>query len=95
MKQTFVNLLKNIFGICLMYAVFIGAVVAVMYILGFAVGGSTGEQMAIWGASIMNTAIRVSALGSVIGMLGFYVEGTHELTMDSNNDEEEESPVST
>ncbi|GAK60589.1 hypothetical protein U27_00486 [Candidatus Vecturithrix granuli] len=69
------------------YAVFIGAVAAVLYVLGFIAGGSFGASCAMFGAKIMKTGIPISALGSCIGMLGFYIEGTHELTMNQKHQE--------
>ena len=90
MKQKFTGLLKNLFGLCLMVSVLVGAIVAVIYVIGFIIGGSTGGQMAIFGSQIMKKAITVSAVGSLIGMLAFYVEGTHELKMDNKSNDEDE-----
>lgn len=87
--KTFIETLKNIFGLCLMVAVLVGAVVAGIYLIGFVIGGSTGENMAIFGAEIMKKAITIAAIGSLVGMISFYLEGTHELTMDRKNDESE------
>ncbi len=82
MKDKLVDFLSSIFGACLFVAVFIGAVSAVVYAIGFVAGGQVGAACAIFGATIMNWAIPLSAAGSVVGMLGFYIQGTHELTMD-------------
>jgi len=84
MKNTITNLLKNTYGIALMGAVLAGALVAVLYIIGFIAGGAIGEQLAIFGAKVMKYCITVAAIGSLVGMCAFYVEGSHELTMDSN-----------
>jgi len=82
MKDKITNFLSSIFGVCMFIAVFIGAVSAVIYVIGFIVGGSFGESSAKFGALIMNKAIPLSAFGSVIGMVSFYIQGTHELTME-------------
>jgi len=89
LKDKILDILKKIYGLAIMYSVLVGALVAAIYIIGFIAGGSFGEQMAKSGAKVMNTAITVSAIGSVVGTLAFYFEG-HELTMDSNKEEEEE-----
>ena len=85
MKYKIVDFIKNIFGICIMYSVLIGAVVAIIYILGFILGGSMGENLAITGAKIMYSAITVAAIGSALGAIGFYLEGEHELTVNEND----------
>lgn len=87
MKKSLISLLKNIFAICMMYAIFVGAAVAVLFIVGFILGGNIGEQSAILGSKTMKSALTVSAIGSLAGMISFYLEGIHELTMD--NEEEE------
>lgn len=84
MKEKLADLLKSIFGICLAYSVLVGALVAAMYVIGFIIGGSAGQQLAIFGAKIMKYAITISAAGSVIGMGAFYIENSHELKMDSD-----------
>jgi len=90
MKKSIVNLCQHIFGICLTVAVLIGAVVAVLFVIGFIAGGSVGESLAIFSKNIMFKAITISAIGSLIGMMAFYIEGTHELKMDSNEGADEE-----
>jgi len=89
MKKKIISLCRNIFGICLMIAVLIGAVVAVLFIIGFIAGGSVGETLAIFSKNVMYKAITLSAIGSLIGMLAFYIEGTHELKMDSSEKADE------
>ncbi|MGI6778094.1 MAG: hypothetical protein ACOX7R_08780 [Acetivibrionales bacterium] len=89
MKKKIISLCQNIFGICLTIAVLIGAIVAVLFVIGFIAGGSVGESLAIFSKSIMYKAITLSAIGSLIGMLAFYIEGTHELKMDSSEEAEE------
>ena len=81
MKDKIINFLSSVFGVCMFIAVFVGAVSAVIYIIGFIAGGAFGESCAKFGALIMNKAIPLSAFGSVIGMISFYIQGTHELTM--------------
>jgi hypothetical protein len=81
MKAKLVVLLQTIFGVCLMYAVMVGAVVFLIYLAGFDAGGNVGTSMAILGAKIMNGAITMSALGAFVGIFAFYIEDTHELTM--------------
>jgi|YNPMSStandDraft_1061717.scaffolds.fasta_scaffold05462_6 uncharacterized membrane protein required for colicin V production len=81
MKEKLIDLLTSIYALCMFLAVFAGAVTAAIYVLGFIVGGGLGEACAKFGADIMQKAIPLSAAGSVIGMIGFYVQGRHELTM--------------
>ena len=81
MKTRAMHLFSTIFGVSMLYAVFSGALVAVLYILGFILGGPVGESLALFGARMMKSGIPIAALGSSIGMLGFYIEGVHELTM--------------
>lgn len=82
MKEKLIDLLISIYAVCMFLAVFAGAVTAAIYVLGFIVGGGFGEACAKFGAGIMQKAIPLSAAGSVIGMIGFYVQGRHELTME-------------
>ncbi len=82
MKDKLIDLLTSIYALCMFVAVFAGAVTAAIYLVGFIAGGGFGEACAKFGAAIMNKAIPISAAGSVIGMIGFYVQGRHELTMD-------------
>lgn len=84
MKNNLVELLKTVFGICLMYSVLVGALVFTMYLIGFVAGGTLGTTMAIQGAKIMNTAITISAVGSFFGVIAFYIEDKHELTMEND-----------
>ncbi len=85
MKEKLVDFFSSVFGVCMFVAVFAGAVTAVIYVVGFIAGGAFGEAAAKFGAAIMMKAIPLSAFGSVIGMLGFYIQGTHELTMDKKS----------
>lgn len=88
MKDKLVNFLSSVFGVCMFLAVFAGAVTAVIYLVGFVAGGAFGEACAKFGAKIMNQAIPLSAFGSVVGMAGFYIQGTHELTMEKKPSKE-------
>lgn len=88
MKQKIIGLLQNMFGVALMFSVLVGALVGVIYVIGFVIGGGTGEQMALLGGEIMKLAIAISAIGCVLGILAVYMEGIHELTMDANEDVE-------
>ncbi len=90
MKDTIVKLSKNIYGIFVSYAVLVGAVVAIIYLIGFLFGGNIGEVMAITGANIMKkTAMPTAAIGSLAGMVSFYYEG-HALTI-SDEDEDKDN----
>lgn len=85
MKRQIINFINNIFGFCIMYSVLIGMLVAIIYVIGFVLGGKTGETMALYAAKIMNSAITVATFGSVVGTIGFYVEGEHELIAGEEN----------
>jgi hypothetical protein len=85
MKRRVVSLLKDVFGACLMYAVLVGVLVAAVYIIGFIIGGAMGEKLALFGAGVMKSAITVSAIGAAVGMIAFYIEGEHELALDSED----------
>lgn len=88
MKNTIVNLSKNIYGALISYAVLVGAVVAVIYIIGFVIGGNAGESMAITGTNIIKkTAMPISAIGALAGMVSLYYEG-HALMIDDEDTED-------
>lgn len=88
MKEKIANLFENIFGATLMCSILAGAVVAIMYIIGFIFGGTIGTQLALLGAKIMKYCITISAVASMIGMIAFYIENTHELTIDFKEEED-------
>ncbi len=89
MKEKISDLLKSIFGLSMMISVLMGAVVLVIFIIGFIISGPMGEQLAVSGGKIMKYCITLSAIGSVIGMLAFYIEGKHELTMNEKQENKE------
>jgi len=73
-----------------MVAVLVGAVVAVLFLIGFVAGGTVGETLAIFGKEVMYKAITLAAIGCLVGLIAFYVEGTHELKIDSNESSDED-----
>jgi len=62
----------------------------VLFLIGFVAGGTVGETLAIFGKEVMYKAITVAAIGCLVGLIAFYVEGTHELKVDSNKDVDED-----
>lgn len=91
MKKKIISLCQQVFGFSLMIAVLIGALVGVLLVVGFIIGGNTGQSLAIFCKSVMYKAITLSAIGSLIGMLEFYIDDSHELKMEIKEDANEQS----
>lgn len=88
MMKKIVELLKNIYGAVLMISILAGAVVAIIFIVGFIFGGTIGAQFALLGGKIMSYCISIAAVACLFGLIGFYTENVHELTIDFSQDQD-------
>ncbi|CEP68544.1 Uncharacterized [Moorella glycerini] len=88
MKKVLVDLFNNFFGVFVLIAVLIGAIVAFMFVAGFVIGGQAATQMAMTGKKFLDYAIKIAAVGVMFGLFSFYTRGSHELTL-SNEQESE------
>ncbi|GEM_PF-5269136 len=91
MKKTVITLCEHVFGVCLMVSVLVGALVAVLLVIAFAAGGGVGQSLAVLGKAVMYKAIGIAAIGSIVGMLAFYVGDSHVLKIDSQEGASEET----
>lgn len=90
MKAKIINLCQHVFGITITISVLVGAVVAALLVVAFIMGGASGQSLALLSKNIMYKAITLSAIGSVVGMLAFYIDNSHMLTMGKTNGQEED-----
>lgn len=88
-KKNLINFFNNIFAILITYAIFIGIIVCIMFIVSIIIGGDIGTKIAIKSEKLMMTAIPTSALGAIMALIGFYLGNTHSLTIESNKDNKE------
>lgn len=84
-KVQFICLSENIFSILMLYAVFVGVVVFLMFLAALLLGN---EWIAVQAGQLMQTAIPVSACATAIALVGFYVSNKHALTIDSSEETE-------
>lgn len=91
MKRKVIEFCKHVFGICMMVAVLVGALIFLLLIAAFIANGEFGESLAIFCKDVMFKAITLSAIGSLVGMLAFYVDDSHELTLKTSEKKQEES----
>lgn len=90
MKQKVIIFCQHVFGIALMISVLVGAVVFILLLLAFVIGGDAGQTLAIFCKTVMFKAVTLAAIGSLVGMFVFYVEDSHMLTMKKQTQEEDE-----
>ncbi len=88
MKKAFESLLHSLFGIFILIAVLIGAVVAFMFAAGFLIGGPSATQLALAGKKALDYAIKIAAVGVLFGLFAFYINGRHELALRDDHPEE-------
>ena len=90
MKKKVIAFCQHIFGISIMAAVLVGALVFLLLVIAFIINGDSGQSLAIFCKNVMYKAITLSAIGSLVGMFAFYVDDSHELTLHSKEEEDEE-----
>ncbi|KYH33184.1 hypothetical protein [Neomoorella mulderi] len=89
MNKALVDLFNNLFGIFVLIAVLIGALVAFMFGAGFLIGGPAATQIALIGKKFLDYAIKIAAVGVLFGLFSFYTRGIHELTLSNDHQESE------
>lgn len=95
MRRQLGALTAGVFGVLMMVAILIGAVVAVMFIVGFIAGGSLGQSASVWGDKLMAYGIQIAALGVLFGLINFYAFGQHQLTLAGEKQGEKGQKLST
>lgn len=68
---------------------FVGFIVAIMFLIGIIAGGSFGESFSVFAGNLMTWAIRLASLAVLTGIIHIYLKKNHTLTITSENIEEE------
>jgi hypothetical protein len=81
MKNVISNFCQSVFALLIALAIAIGGVVTLMYIFGMIVGGSTATELALSGSNLLGLAIKLCSVAVFVGLVVFYIQGKHELTL--------------
>lgn len=92
MKQKVITFCQHVFGVALMISVLIGAVVFLLLLVAFIIGGDAGQALAVFCKTVMFKAVTLAAIGSLVGMFVFYMEDSHMLTMRKDKQATEDYP---
>lgn len=87
-KMQFVALTEHIYTVLMLYAVFIGVVVFLLFLASFIAGSPSLASLA---GTLMQLSIPISAVAALIALVGFYVNNKHALTVDSKDTTDDES----
>lgn len=87
-KMRFVALTEHIYTILMLYAVFVGVVVFLLFLVSFIAGSASLASLA---GTLMQLSIPISAIAALIALVGFYVNNKHALTVDSKDTSEDET----
>ncbi|MCM3694271.1 hypothetical protein [Neobacillus niacini] len=66
----------------------LGVSVAFIFIVSLAIGGSTGESIAVFAGKLMTWGIRIAAVATLSGIINIYLKKEHTLTMETADPEE-------
>lgn len=76
-----VNNLEGIYAWITFIALMIGFVVAILFIVSFIIGGTTGGALAVFAGEVMNWAIKLATIAILLGLIYIYLSKKHTLTM--------------
>lgn len=82
MRNKIEELLKEIFSVCIIIAIFGGGVIFLMFMLALIVGGEYGANMALAAKDlVMPILIITASLGILAGLLYSYSRKSHGLSL--------------
>lgn len=84
------NVMDKIYSFLALITILLGVVTAIMFTLSLAIGGGTGEFVAILAGKIMTWGIRLAAVATLAGIIKIYLNKQHTLTIDVEKVGEEE-----
>lgn len=90
MKSKIEKLLKSIFSIFVLIAIFGGGVVFLMFLIALIIGGETGGNIAVSARNtVMPYFIKSATIAVISGLLSFYISKVHTLSLNEKDDDEE------
>lgn len=87
--HTFSKILEKTYSFITLLSMFVGFIVAIMFLIGIIAGGSFGESFSVFAGNLMTWAIRLASLAVLTGIIHIYLKKNHTLTITSENIEEE------
>lgn len=82
MKKKIIKLLEKLFSICGIISIIGGVGVAVLFIISIIVGGTNGENLAVFTKnSFLPIFIRIATLAILSGLVASYVGDSHGLLL--------------
>ncbi len=91
-----VNLMEKIYSVLALLTIALGVAVAVMFAVSFAIGGGSGESIAVLAGKVMSWGIRFAAVATLAGLVKIYLSKEHTLTINVEKTEvDENEPLKT
>ncbi|GFZ86770.1 hypothetical protein GCM10010978_28330 [Compostibacillus humi] len=89
--HTFSKLLEKTYSFITLLSMFVGFIVAMMFLIGIVAGGSFGESLSVFAGNLMTWAIRLAALAILAGIFSIYLKKNHTLTITNESNATEKS----
>lgn len=88
MRDKIHKFLVSLYAIVVAISVVVGALVAVLFVVGFIVDGSVAVRISEFNMAVMNQAKKWACYAVGIGLVDFYLIKQHALTIDDSGEEE-------
>mgnify|MGYP000915483049 FL=1 len=86
MKASVKKIIMGIFSIFLIIAIAGGGVIFLMFLIGLIIAGPIGNSLALNAKNtVMPIIIRAATIAVFSGLIYYYLNGQHTLTMDDND----------
>ena len=86
LRKKITSVLKYVYGIGIAFALFVGALALIGYIVAFAIGGETATEICVFIYNkIYSVIIYISSVSVLVGLLKMYFSGEKGLTSSSDN----------
>lgn len=85
MKNTIHQLLVNAFGLIVGIAILAGAFVGVLFVFAIIINGGLAASISQFNAQIMDWSKLLACIAIWIGLVDFYLQKEHHLTIDSED----------
>ena len=96
MKTKIADMLLKGYGIIAFVTLLLGLVVSGAFVLSLAIGGHTGESIAVIAGNVMTWGIRLATVAILIGITHIYLTHNHSLSLRKDeNANSTESPTET
>ncbi len=89
MRDKIHEFLVGLYAIVVAISIIAGALVAVLFVIGFIINGDAAVKISEFNLAVMNQAKKWACYAVGIGLFDFYLIRQHALTIDDSGEEED------